>query len=178
MANSRRTVFVGLGLVFILLACGALIFITMALIMLQNSKVSDEAPLTLDIRARIDGVSRLEIQADHLRWYHLQAAAPGRWGPASTYVNGVAWNPIWPDQPDPKNQDCKCFSSSYGGIPPVADYPPVTMVIVQARGNVTVLQQPDWLNEHTLIVEFNDLEPYGDDWYEIKLIVLKSKGSQ
>jgi hypothetical protein len=129
-------------------------------------------PRTLSVRARIDGLSRLIIQGNTVHWYHITAAAPGRWIPASTYVNRVEWNPDWPDVPDSGNRDCGCSSSSYQGIPPIAEYPPIILEIIQARGTVAIIQQPSQSNDYTLIVEFDDLTPpdtYGDEWYEIEL---------
>jgi hypothetical protein len=129
-------------------------------------------PLTLSIRARIDGLSRLIIQENTVHWYHVAAAAPGRWIPAPTYINGVEWNPDWPDVPDSGNRDCECSSSSYQGIPALAKYPPIVLEVIQARGKVAIVQQPSQSNDYTLIVEFDDFTPpdtYGDDGYEIEL---------
>jgi hypothetical protein len=129
-------------------------------------------PLTLSVRARIDGLSRLLIQGNTVHWYHVAAAAPGRWIPAPTYINGVEWNPDWPDVPDSGNRDCQCSSSSYQGIPAIIEYPPVILEIIQARGKVAIVQQPSQSNDYTLIVEFDDITPpdtYGDEWYEIEL---------
>ena len=129
-------------------------------------------PLTLSIRARIDGLSRLIIQENTVHWFHVSAAAPGRWIPAPTFINEVAWNPDWPDVPDSQNRDCGCSSSSYQGIPSIARYPPIILEIIQARGKVAIVQQPSQSNDYTLIVEFDDFTPpdtYGDEWYEIKL---------
>lgn len=130
------------------------------------------AALVLDLRARIDGISYLVVQGSMLRWYHEAAVAPGRALPAATYINGVQWEPIWPDVPDSQNVDCKCYSSSYQEIPFILNASPVNMEIVQARGQVTIAQQPDQSNDYALIVRFDDLLPPntdGDEWYEIKL---------
>ena len=126
----------------------------------------------LVVRARIDGVSYLVVQGNTVRWWHEAFAAPGRWIPASTYLNGVPWNPTWPDVPDSQNKDCRCFSSPYQGTPAVANNPPVNLEIIQARGNVSITQQPDPGNDYTLVVKFDDVTPpdtYGDEWYEIRL---------
>ena len=130
-------------------------------------------PLKLRIRVRIDGLSRLIIQENAVHWFHVSAAAPGRWIPAATFINNLQWNPVWPDVPDSGNRDCKCSSSSYQGIPTIAGYPPIILEIIQARGKVAIVQQPGQSNDYTLIVEFDDFTPpdtYGDEWYEIKLI--------
>jgi hypothetical protein len=119
-------------------------------------------------------LSYLVVKGNTLRWYHQSFTAPGRWIEASTYVNGVQWDPTWPDVPDRSNVDCKCYSSFYEGISAIANFPPVTLEIVQARGKVTITQQPDQTNDYTLMVEFDDVIlpdlTYGDEWYEINLV--------
>jgi hypothetical protein len=48
----------------------------------------------------------------------------------------------------------------------------VNLEIVQARGSVSITQQPDQSNDYTLVVAFDDVNPpdtYGDEWYEIRL---------
>jgi heat shock protein HslJ len=140
--------------------------------LIETTVTPTPVPLTLSIRARIDGLSRLIIQENTVHWLHVSAAAPGRWTSAPTYINEVAWNPVWPDVPDSENRDCNCSSSSYQGIPAIAKYPPITLEVIQARGKVAIVQQPSQSNDYTLIVEFDDFTPpdtYGDDWYEIKL---------
>jgi len=49
----------------------------------------------LNVRAFIDGRSRLIVQGDTVRWHHLDSAAPGRHGGADepTYLNGKACIP-------------------------------------------------------------------------------------
>ncbi len=150
--------------VFFLLGCGAVRVVPFA---------PSSPPLTLRIRARIDGLSRLVIQEDTAYWFHLIASAPGRWIPAPTFLNEIEWNPDWPDVPDRNNQSCLCSSSAIHGLPPIAQHPPISLEIVQARGIVTIVQQPSPRNDFTLIVEFDDLTPpdtYGDEWYEVILI--------
>ena len=131
------------------------------------------APATLNVRGRIDGISYLVVKGSTLRWYHQDFSAPGRWIEAPTYVNGVEWQPTWPDVPDRQNANCQCYSSLYEGIPAIANYPPVKLEIVQARGMVTITQQPEAGNGYTLMVEFDDVvfpdKTYGDEWYEINL---------
>jgi len=81
---------------------------------------------------------------------------------------------MWPDVPDRGNHNCECYSSIYDGLPIIANYPPVVLEIIQVRGKVNILQQPDQDKNYTLIVEFNDVilpdKTYGDDIYEINLI--------
>jgi len=63
--------------------------------------------IALSVRACIDGISRLVIQGDTARWYHVLGSAPGRWIEASTSLNGKEWNPVWPDVPDRGNHNCE-----------------------------------------------------------------------
>jgi hypothetical protein len=132
-------------------------------------------PITLSVRARIDGISRLVVQGDAARWYHVLGSAPGRWIEASTTLNGKEWNPVWPDVPDRGNHNCECYSSIYRGVPSIADHFRVILEILQARGNVGIIQQPHQDNAYTLIAEFDDVimpdKTYGDEWYEVNLIV-------
>ncbi len=135
-------------------------------------------PDALTVRAFIDGRSQLVVRGERVYWHHLDFAAPGRWQDPDTqraydeptYLNGVAWYPIWPDQPDRENRDCGCNSSSINGIPPLARQDQTaTLSIEQARGLVIVIQQPEAGNDYTLIVEFDDGGPGGADWYEVTL---------
>lgn len=90
----------------------------------------------LNVRALIDGRSQLIVQGNTVHWHHLDDAAPGCWEGANepTYLNGIAWYPIWPDIPDPENRDCDCDSSTYVGVPTLARQDQtvsLTLVIVQ-----------------------------------------------
>lgn len=127
---------------------------------------------TLTVRAYVDGRSHLIIQGNIVHWHHLDFVAPGRHQGADepTALNGKAWLPTWPDVPDPENGDCDCDSSSFAGIPPLADQSQtVALDLIAARDQVTIIQQPDQSNGFTLIVEFNDNDLGNPDWYEIGL---------
>ena len=129
----------------------------------------------LNIRAYIDGRSQLIIKGDVLYWHHLDFDAPGRWELGEdrqpTYLNRVvAWEPVWPDVPDPSNDFCNCDSSTYRGIPSLArTNQRVWLDIVQGRGRITVLQQPGGGNDYTLILELDDNDFDGAEWYEVNL---------
>ena len=131
-------------------------------------------PTALKVRAYIDGRSQLIIQGNRVYWHHLDFAAPGRHYDAEvsqpTDLNQVNWMPIWPDEPDSENRDCNCDSSSYEGIPnlPKTDQP-VWVDVVQGRGAVYIVQQPNAANDYTLIIEFDDNPLDGPAWYEIDL---------
>jgi len=98
---------------------------------------------------------------DALYWRHLDFDAPGRWEfgevNQSTYLNQVDWKPTWPDIPDSTNDFCNCNSSLYRGIPNLARANQrVWLDIVQGRGRVVVIQQPNADNDYVLIIELDD----------------------
>ncbi len=127
---------------------------------------------TLNVRAYIDGVSDLLFKGNTVFWHNLNYAAPGRWSghDEPTYLNGVAWQPVWPDKPDKENRDCNCDSSSYTVVAPLAaQEQTVGLEVVEARGIVDIIEQPDKTHDYTLIVLFDDSAPNGAAWYEINL---------
>jgi hypothetical protein len=131
-------------------------------------------PTNLNIRAYIDGRSQLTIQGDVLYWQHLDFDAPGRWELGEiqqpTYLNQAAWQPVWPDIPDETNDFCNCSSSTTVGIPSLTRTDQqVELGIIQSRGRVSIIQQPQADNDYTLIVELNDNDLEGADWYEVNL---------
>jgi hypothetical protein len=133
-----------------------------------------QGPTILNIRAYIDGRSQLIIEGNTLHWYHLDNDAPGRWelGEAihPTYINHIGWYPTWPDIPDATNDFCYCYSSIYVGIPDLARINQrVWLDIVQGRGRVFVIQQPNIDNNYTLIIDFDDNPGDGAEWYEVNL---------
>jgi hypothetical protein len=128
----------------------------------------------LSVRAFVDGRSQLIIQRDKVHWRHLDFAAPGRHFDAEvsqpTYLNQTVWMPVWPDLPDEENRDCYCDSSSYQGIPSLAQATHlVRLDVVQGRGSVFVRQQPGVANAYTLIIELDDNPLDGPAWYEVHL---------
>lgn len=128
---------------------------------------------TIAVQAWIDGRSQLILKANTAQWYHLDYTAPGRGGVTyPTIINGVDWFPVWPGDPgNPDNSFCNCFSDVFAGVnPPLpASALPVGLNILQARADVSIVQQPSAGNDFELIVEFNDNGPGGADWYIIEL---------
>ena len=126
------------------------------------------------VRAWVDGRSQLILQGDTAQWHHFDYAAPGReFANEPTTIDGVSWFPTWPDVPDVQNRDCNCDSDTFTGVnPPV---PPADVVVslipVQARGPVSMVQLPSAENDYTLIVQFNDNAPPGAAWYVIDINV-------
>ena len=120
-------------------------------------------PLTLNIVALIDGISQLIIKGDSLHWYHVEAFVP-----CAIYINGQSWGPTWPNEVL-GNRDCLCNSSSYIGIPTLARInQTVSINIIRGRSSVKIIQQPNAINDYTLIIEFNDSKPSGAG-YEISI---------
>jgi hypothetical protein len=143
------------------------------------------APGDLRVEAFIDGLSQLVIQGTTVHWHHLKSSAPGRWAPFSsppvagnepTRLNGVSWQPVWPDQngsPPARNESCDCDSSAtqVAGLPSAPTH--ALVKVAQARDHVTVTQPPTAANGYTTIVEFSDQSLTGDtssnsgaDWYD------------
>ena len=135
-------------------------------------------PQALHIQAWIDGRSRLVLDADTATWEHLDFAAPGRLDCNTgepmqpTLIDGLVWYPDWPDVPDCENRDCACGSSQLAGLPqPVPElevFP--ELVLIQARGAVTLVEQPVASNGYRIVVEFDDNSWGGADWYEIEVL--------
>lgn len=135
---------------------------------------SKPQPTTLKVRAFVDGRSQLIIQGSTIHWHHFDFEAPGRWrfggGSKPTFLNQVAWVPTWPDTPDSTNEFCDCDSSSYYCIPSLAGInQSVLLKVVEGRGSVRIVQQPDTKNNFTLIIELDDNSLDGADWYEVHL---------
>lgn len=133
----------------------------------------NQTPIILNIRAYIDGRSQLIIKGDMFIWRHYDFDAPGRWelgeGSQPTYLNKAPWYPDWPDFPDSTNDSCNCYSSSFKGIPYLArTNQRVWIDIVQIRGGVRVIQQPNADNDYTFVLELDDYFD-GADWYEVNL---------
>jgi hypothetical protein len=168
----RKTIFAILLAAALLLAC-------------TLTPKSTQVPTVLNIRAYMDGRSQLIIRGDALHWHHLDFDVPGRWEFAKasqpTWLNQVEWYPTWPDVPDSTNDFCDCDSSSYRGVPMLAGTNQrVWLDVVQGRGKVSVVQQPDADNDFTLIVELDDDEFDGAEWYEVNLnyVIGRSKAGR
>jgi len=62
-----------------------------------HSHATGAVPDELIIDAFVDGPSTLHLTPDGLYWTNGTHEKPGKWHGANeaTYVNGVAWNPVW-----------------------------------------------------------------------------------
>ncbi len=138
----------------------------------------------INVRAWIDGRSRLILDDDTATWQHFDFAAPGRLEcnlgtPIEpTYLDGFAWFPDWADVPDCENRFCGgCFSSTFVGLQtpiPNSDSSPV-LVLNQARANCSIVEYPTFANGYRIVIEFDDFYAAAD-WYDID-IVLSSCGA-
>ena len=128
---------------------------------------------TMRISAWIDGRSQLILKGNTAQWHHFDANAPGREGGVTepTIINGINWFPVWPGDPgDPNNNSCDCDSDLFNGVRPPLPDEDMTVVLreIAVREEVSIIQQPSAGNDYTLIIEFNDNEPGGADWYTVE----------
>ncbi|MHC4476097.1 MAG: hypothetical protein ACYTEL_10655 [Planctomycetota bacterium] len=136
----------------------------------------------INIRAYVDGVSKLVFKDDTVYWHHLKWAAPGRHDGNNypTYINDIEWVPQW-QQPQ-RLWQVMTSGRSYAAeahSEPLTDLAfslpggPVEVQIepVQARGRVFVGQLPCRQNDHELVVVFDDGPIAGPEWYEVTVHV-------
>ncbi|MGA2265825.1 MAG: PEP-CTERM sorting domain-containing protein [Phycisphaerae bacterium] len=156
------------------------------------SAASANITMSLDIRAYTDGRDLLVIQGDTMQWHHLDFAAVGRWGKdiddsnawaneptilsttlnGATVMNGYAWLPDWPGHPWPDEiRDEDSFSAVFSSLTPALPATDMTvdLTAIQARSELSIFQYPTAANGYTLILDFNDDDPSGADWYEAKV---------
>lgn len=139
---------------------------------------TQQAVASIHVNAWIDGRSWLILDDDTATWQHFDFAAPGRLNcntgapTESTFLDGVAWDPVWPDVPDCENRFCGgCFSSTFTGLLsplPNADFTPV-LVPIQVRGTSTIVEYPSAANGYRVVIEFDDNPLAAAEWYEIFL---------
>jgi hypothetical protein len=137
---------------------------------------------TLNVRALIDGRDQLIIRSNTLEWHHFDFAAVGRHEGRNeptiltTTSNGVTvmdhynWIPDWPEPP-PAEIRYEAFSSVFTNLnpPAPASAEPVTLEIIQARSSLSIVQQPSAANDFTTLLQFDDNNGGGSDWYEGRL---------
>ena len=82
------------------------------------SRAKALALVSYDVRADIDGHSRLILTGGTARWHHIAFAAPGVHAGQNnpTVINGTSWFPVWPHPGE--NTDCNCNSSTFTGLTP------------------------------------------------------------
>ena len=129
---------------------------------------------TMRVEAVIDGRSQLILRNNTAQWRHFDFAAPGRldFKNAPTVINNVEWFPVWPDKPDKENRDCDgCLSDVFTGVNPplLSEKMIISLRKVQARNKVSIVQLPTAANNLTLIIEFDDNPPPGDEKYIVNV---------
>jgi serine/threonine protein kinase/protocatechuate 3,4-dioxygenase beta subunit len=140
-----------------------------------------DADSAIHVLANIDGRSQLLLRGGFAQWYQMEYAAPGREGLSDfpTILNGEEWLPGWPNEPDVENFDCYCESSVFQGLQPAlpTEEADIRFKVLRGRGTVSIVELPDKANEFTLILEIDDNDFDGSDWYEL-LIVAGSRPAQ
>ena len=136
---------------------------------------SAQYPITLNVRAYIDGRSLLIVRENVVQWHHLDYAAPGRheFVDLPTIINGIEWYPQWPDVPDAENRWCNCYSSTYEDLEPALPQRNMTiqLSIIEGRHAVSIAQYPTADNDYTVIIDFDNDPVGGSSWYECELTV-------
>lgn len=140
-------------------------------------------PFVIQIDAWVDGRSRLILQGGTVRWLHLDYAAPGRLGGADTptVINTVTntvqgtpteWMPQWPAAGE--NRNCNCESAPFTALAPAMPAAPMYLYLkqVRAREDVEFVAGPSAANNYTTVIEFDDTDEGGADWYLIDLLVV------
>lgn len=137
---------------------------------------------TLDIKAVIDGRDQLIIQGDTLQWHHFEmwpvglhiiGAGPNDPVPnfptviTTSAMNQVEWYPVWPQEAI--GPSVEAYSSVFTGLtPPLpADGQPLLLTALNARGSVSIVEQPSLANAYALVLEFNDVPIGSAVWYEV-----------
>lgn len=150
-------------------------------------------PLVLEVEAFVDGRDHLLIQGATVQWHHFDFAAVGRINGLNepTYLttslhgdvsmDRVPWIPDWP-QPPPAEIRYEAWSSVFTGLTPVVPTDPdllgVTLTAIQARESVSLIQSPGPNNGYTTIVEFDDFDSSGPDWYHCEPDVRHRAGAR
>ena len=128
---------------------------------------------TIRIQARIDGRSHIVLRGTQVQWHHIQRAAPGRDDARvePTFINDKEWFPDWPDVPNQENRDCDCMSDVFRPLVPriPSDGRIAQLRNIQVRGSASIVQQPEAVNEYTLIVQLNDNGRIGSAEYIVEI---------
>jgi hypothetical protein len=124
------------------------------------------ASVTYDVRADIDGHSKLTLWAGSAQWHHFDYAAPGRENGKNdpTIINGVKWFPTWPHAGE--NRDCDCYSNKFRKVTPRVPKNGIIFSFqeVSCRDSCSAT-----FSKGALVIDFNDDPSLGDAWYEVKI---------
>jgi hypothetical protein len=119
----------------------------------------------LRIATIVDGESYVHIKGTTIWFENRIYAAPGRWDAdaqapwdkAPIMLDTTAWQPTWPDVPNPENRDCMCLSSTAQlavGVPQVPST--ATLTAVDVRRAQSIIQAPSAANNWELIATVTD----------------------
>lgn len=130
----------------------------------------------VNVRADIDGRSRLILQGNSVQWQHFDNAAPGRQSGDTlpTCIDGETWHPTWPDTPTSENRDCGgCLSSLFNpspALPSLQNFSGIQQIGDGCRSSCQVVETPTSGNGYKLVIEFNDNAIGDSAWYEIEIL--------
>lgn len=141
-----------------------------------------DAEIVIDIEAMIDGRDLLVIKQNMLQWQHKDFAMVGRYEgyneptivstarKDTVLMHRVGWMPEWPDGVSVRQE---AVSSLFQQLEPAlpTQAMKVKLIPLKCRGSVRIRQEPSAENDYTLIVEFNDNQPPGFDWYKVRIAV-------
>lgn len=125
------------------------------------------------IEARIDQRSTLLLRGTTARWINQSAGrAPGREPGLNlpTLINSRPWNPIFADAVDPQNKGVVA-SSTFAELARHIPRVPWAVRVVFPRnpGHARGAQLPDWHNDYSLVLDFNDDFPATTADYAVEL---------
>jgi len=127
----------------------------------------------LHFLAWIDGSDYLHIQGNNVWYVHRNFQYPGLWAANNpTYVNGDPWYPVWPDDWGYDDYGQRSLDTYTNLNPPQPSYEiEITLEVIQAREEISIVQYPSSSNGYETIVLLNDDSPGGAAWYEFKLFM-------
>lgn len=165
------------------------LFIALLIVCCDLRAIADS--ITYDIQAYIDEHNQMIISGNTLYWTNLidpcdcyYGAAVGRWNSnnlptiistmynSQTILSGINWYPTWPEPP-PAEANYSASSSLFTRLSPslpANGNMSVSLIPIEARGTVTLVQSPSAANNYALIVEIYDPQA-GAAWYHIQLVV-------
>jgi hypothetical protein len=154
-------------------------------------------PIVYEVQAHVGGRSHLIIKENTLQWHHFEGPAPGLcralWNfgtdaNSPTIVDSnqgpnITWVPTgWPAALG-NGTHPESFSSIFNALTPFfrngGEYWGLNQL--WGKGDTKIIQQPDAFNEHTLIIEFDDLKGgnvsmlFGSTFYAIELMQLEAE---
>lgn len=135
--------------------------------------VSQEPPQEgkLYVRTLIDGHDTLYIKGGEMWFVHHAYQLPGMWAGDNlpTYINqDQLWNPVW----NRNLSDVVKISKPDAALPASGDWSAENMsvkIYTSGFGAFEVKEYPGSANDHTLVIDLNDVEPLGAHWYCIDI---------